>query len=228
MKQQRGFGIIGIVIVLCCLGLIVGAGYLVYARQHTKSTSNSQPTTTTEKPTSTDTAAPAPEKQHAVADPNANNNLDFDITHIVASYTLPTKWQYLPCKDTVRMLVPDGMAVPDCHPDQPNTPLTVSVQVNYFGIDTQSCATTDKKVDKASDGFVSYACQDITIDGKKGIKQITTMKKPNFYDTAYVQTDYTFATKDGGLLMISYVMLDGTKDYTAGFDNFAYSLKFVY
>lgn len=209
-NSRNGFGISEVIIIV----VIVGALGLVGAKAYTSR--NDQPAT---GQTTNQTANETDQSNQ-----NGDNDQMAPIGHL-EPYTLPAGWTQMACGERIAINPPQTTA-PNCQADQPNTVVVMYIDENVENIDPQSCSVTNERRNMDYAGHASYECQDVTVDGQKGIRETVTDTERGFAGEA-VYTTYTFPS-DGKLLIIDYsdIKNNGYPSYLKDFDAFVQSLTF--
>lgn len=207
--SQNGFSAVEALIIIIVLAILSGIGYYAYDRMNNNSESTAQ--------------------QATLAGTNKQVGSDeslLDPTDFLQPYTLPEGWKENECKPGIIAINPPKSEEPICDKDQPNTTMAIFITENFDFIDPTDCNhTTSKRQANKPAGRVSYHCEAVTIDGKKGIRETFEESQESFAGES-TQIAYNFPA-DGQLLSIKYAHReDDVHDYTTAFDAFVKTLRF--
>lgn len=175
-NNQKGFSAIELMLLIVVVALVGGVGWYVWnqgsdiAQQDVAEVSVSQTADT------------------------VTNALKYPKEYI-KSYSLPAGWKEKKCKENVIAIIPTGTVDPNCSASQPNTIVsiaTVSRDVGSVPSPVNCAESNNQNVKNKNDGYNGYSsfvCKDITVDGKAGFKTIIETTKDSFYGEATV-TEY--------------------------------------
>lgn len=168
-RNQKGFSIVEIIIVIVAIGILGGAGWYVMKTREAKtdksaSTSESTETADSESTETTDeAAAESTEWTGLVSDKGITVTVPADLYG----------WKQQTCDEsgTTTFLLPPEKPNVKCNSDD-----TGFIGISIVAIDDSqtpkdcSNAATKRTEYSTYDWFVSYACDLVTVDGKQGVK----------------------------------------------------------
>lgn len=224
--KQSGFGVAELLIVVAIAGLVGCIGWKVWHNSKPPSTTKSQASNQKKVTTQTDA-----------------------VLSSYISYALPEGWGSINCSKggQLELLVPSQQGITSCDtpsgdPSDPKSQDSAgigAVQRSPKDIAPESCATTLalRGGDLGHSPAFGYSCSDVTVAGKKGIREVYTYTTKSYTRNGVpsVEITYSFpANIDNGLyidvLEASYTHYPASPypDLTTTFDDFVRSLAFKY
>lgn len=220
-KNEHGSGIVQILIALVVVGLVIAVGWLVYDKQ--KNNSNTKQPVSQANKQKQDAPKPTIPRTTLIS----SDNIQITYTKLPEGWKLTSDCQEDSAYPTKIILPPNKDSLRCRSEDWGFVAVSIAPDANAA---TKDCSKEEdrRKENQGNDYFVSYTCDEITVDSHKGTKEtyVSNEKAPLTGGDTF--TEYNFILENGKTIRISFTNPTSSNkpDYTNTLDEFVKSLEF--
>jgi hypothetical protein len=196
--HQKGFGTLEVVIVAIGIVLLGFVGWRVWdAQNQPKDAANTAPSASSTQEKSTGSAAVTLAK---------------DATYTVTTPALPDGWKSSECSGNTLLLPPTKASVRCEGEDSGYAGVYLGTLDSFGGYKDCSHEAAKNAESKQFDWFVSYACQQQTVDAKTVVKETTVYSEKNAFTGAGTSVTYTYLLAGDMVVRLSFNGSDANND----------------